>query len=245
MDLIYAWLATPTWRESLDFARGHLDALLAPPARLALDEIALLGNEAIIATHRAILDSTSENGVDAAYEPFILPEIINEWMATPDWISSQQFFDANREQLCGDRSLAQLTDQPADNPDALRHLAIVQAARSGEDPYHLIGNPEAIRQALEKARTEGDYKRLQAIGLLGATTLRENGDCGTAFFHLAIGQALDLDHTGDTAISEAASLAPGEVTSWLRLLVELAARHPDRSVQLTQLATALTSASQS
>ena len=244
MELIYAWLATPTWRASLDFARDHLDALLAPPVRLALDEIALLGDEALIAAHRAILDAIGETGVDAGYEPFILPEIIDEWMATPDWASSQQFFDANRAQLCGDRSLIRLSDQAAHHPDALRHLAIVQTARSGEDPYRLIGNPEAIRQTLEKARDEGDFERLQAIGLLGATTLDEDDDRGTALFHLAIGQALDSDHTGDTAISEAASLASGKVTSWLRLLVELAARHPGRSGQLTQLATALTSAPQ-
>ena len=244
VDLIYAWLATPTWRASLEFARNHLDALLAPLARLALDEIALLGDEALIADHREILDATSENGVDAAYEPFILPEIIGEWMATSDWASSQQLFDANRGQLCGDRSLTLLTDQAADYPDALRYLAIVQAARSGEDPYRLIGNPDGIRHALQKARGEGDCKRLEAIGLLGATTLDENNDRATALFHLAIGQALDADRTVDTAISAAAKLAPGKVTSWLRLLVELAAHHPDRSGQLAQLATALTPASQ-
>ncbi len=243
-DLIYAWFATPTWRASLDFARNHLDALLAPLARLALDEIALLGDEALIATHRAILDAIGENGVDAAYEPFILPEIIGEWMAAPDWASSQKLFDANRGQLCGDRSLTLITERAADDPDALRHLAIVQAARSREDPYRLIGNPEGIRHALDKARDEGDCKRLEAIGLLGATTLDENNDRASALFHLAIGQALDPDHTVDTAISAAAKLAPDKVTSWLRLLVELAARHPDRSGQLTQLATALTPASQ-
>jgi hypothetical protein len=81
---------------------------------------------------------------------------------------------------------------------------------------------------------------LQAIGLLGATTLHESDDQAAALFNLAIGQALDPDHIGDTAITEAANLAPGKVTSWLPLLVELAARHPGRSAQLTQLATALT-----
>jgi hypothetical protein len=165
-------------------------------------------------------------------------------MASPEQASSQQFFDMNREQLCCDRSLSWLTDQTANHPNVVRHLAIVRAARSGEDPYRLIGNPDAICDVLEKARDEGDCKRLQAIGLLGATTLDVNDDRATALFHLAIGQALDPDHTGDTAVSKAANLAPGKIPSWLRLLVELAAHHPDRSGQLTQLATALTSAPQ-
>ena len=183
----------------------------------------------------------SQSSVDVAYEPLILPEIIGEWIATPDWASSQQFFDAHHEQLCGNRSVTLLTEQ-AGNPDVLTHLAIAFTACSGEDPYRLIANPGATRNALDQAWDEGDFNRLQAVGLLGAMTLHEDEDQATAMFFLAIGQALDPDHTGDTAIADAANLAPNKVTSWLPLLVELAARHPDRSGQLTQLATALTQA---
>jgi tetratricopeptide (TPR) repeat protein len=74
LELVSSWLAMPGWSASLGFARDHLDALLDPSARVALDEFALVAALAVVGACRAVLEAAAERGVDAAYEPLLLAE---------------------------------------------------------------------------------------------------------------------------------------------------------------------------
>jgi hypothetical protein len=212
-DAVYerclAWLNAPTWAESKALLEAHPELL--DPA--AFEEIALSypGHPAI-ADHRELLAECQQLGIDAAYEPLLLGELVRAWRAIDDLDESRRFLLDHREQLATPRAASAAMA----NRDRLGHAILGLAHENEIDlAYAILADPSLGPQALTDARRAGRAMKLIALAALVGVR-----DPGLGYLHLAIGMAIG-----------------GEVDAAADLLERLPDRHPNAQDMITDAMT--------
>ena len=194
-----------------------------------LGELALINTASLIEQHRVLLDTAREQGLDAAYQPFLLTETLNTWMRAPDWDTSQQYLHDHPEILGEDISdiLEDLGTSP--NPQIAVHQALLTIARGPggvQGAYECLVNEQALKLIANEAVAARDVAQIDACAAIEAFVYRH---ALTYWLYMSLTRL--LTHA-------AASLADG-FTSQLHDLAAQADVSEQESV-LAELETAIT-----
>ncbi|HET8658217.1 MAG TPA: hypothetical protein VFM55_04365, partial [Micromonosporaceae bacterium] len=241
LDACVAWISTRTWQESLDALRQRPD-LLSEAAELALDELALLGNETVVAQHRGLLRRARDEWLDAAYRPLLLQDTAYRWVEADTWESSQRFLTEHAELVDDPDAVGVLTALAGDgpNPVVTVHLALLTLARA-------VGIPEAYG-----CLTDGGRLDAQVRAAIRDGSPRLLGACATVEAHVhQLPLAGLVHHSIAAALAGQPVTIPAELSILVReadadernrlasQVVALLRARPDASPTLTPLLAAV------
>ena len=231
------WIDAPSWQASLAFLQEHEHALLSAEARTALEELGLVGSEAL--DHLRVLEAVRAQGAAAAYRDPLLMETFVEWMATPSWPESQDYLHAHPALLEADSLAAveRFADQEPDNEQAELHVALLRLVqRFGLDAaFYCLADRRVLHELVRQALDSPDGQ------LLGEATIIERiifDDPYSAAVHLLAAEILLGGSTTPPTSSLAAVAAQCTVESRDRCAAEIAAligRAPEHAAALSTL----------
>jgi hypothetical protein len=166
---VIGWLNTPTWPSSHDHLTAHAGTLLGADTDTALDELALDQNPALIDQHRAILAAARQGGIDTAYRPLLLHDLIGAWLDTPDWDTSRTFIDDHPDLLTDEAAelVDQLIGQRATAALALHHALLTLIQHDGTvTSYQYLTDRTAVDHGLDRALTAPSHPALRALAII-------------------------------------------------------------------------------
>ena len=240
MSTCVEWLSRESWADSRDFLTEH-DLLLSDEGFLALDEYRLLDVEETLGIHRKILEESHEEGIESAYKPLLLGEVIRAWIEVRDPEESKEFLLAHRERLLDpEAALA------ASQLGAPIRASIIQLALDGDEgldfAYKLLRNAEGHEQALAEAREKGDFSKLRAVAVLCGAGPSDAAEEASARTHLALALAAEgeLD-AAERAIQSIQDLAESRL-ALINIVTEAIGDHPDHAKAFAALIQILSSA---
>jgi hypothetical protein len=244
LTTVSEWLSTPTHTEARDYHRDHAEPLARPEARVALDELALLGTDSnLIDQYRQLLIAATGQGIDQAYQPLILQEALETWLHA-DIPEQLRRLSDNRELLLSNDATTLLDQWSTAYPDdiSLRFgKAMLTLAREDLDSEVLAaaGQPEQLNALLAGLRGGGKPQLLLATSELLLCLNLDEQVLANAQLHHAIALAL-TGHTDQASedAHTAARLDPNSVNRWIADLATLATTHPELATLIHALATA-------
>ncbi len=187
ISLVTEWIAAPNWAESRDFFAAHAGELLAQPAALVLDELALVA-AARVELHRHLLDGVRDLGLDAAYRPLLLRDLVTDWIKLADWQDSRSFAEEHAtELLTGDAEVALMH---LGNPiGTLVHVALLRLARRDgfRAAYACATDRQTAADRMRKALAEVEPDPIAELAALEGQVF---GERFTAAAHLALAASL-------------------------------------------------------
>jgi hypothetical protein len=216
---------------------------LESSAEAALDELALrLPDPAALNFARQLLTSARDNGIDAAYEPLVVNELLTNWLNTTTWDESREFLAQHRTDLLAPNvrnTVAQaITDQP-DDPTLVLHDTLLDLAALAQDQtaFDTLADPEAGPATLRGLQNSADTDAAEALARLLLCLDLSDDLTADAHFHLAIVATRRQDNNAARHEAHTARrLAPHKAPGWLAYLVTLAPTQP----HVAALTTALT-----
>ncbi|MGH3697393.1 MAG: hypothetical protein ACRDRX_25990 [Pseudonocardiaceae bacterium] len=208
IGLVTEWIAAPNWAESRDFFATHAGELLAHPAALVLDELALVA-AARVELHRHLLDGVRDLGLDAAYRPLLLRDLVTDWIKLGDWQASRSFAEEHAtDLLTGEAEVALMH---LGNPiGTLVHVALLRLARRDgfRAAYACATNRQTAADRMRKALAEVEPDPIAELAALEGQVF---GERFTAAAHLALAASLMgevvIDHTRLVELAEQADPA--------------------------------------
>jgi hypothetical protein len=204
--LVIDWINTETWGESHTFASEHAERLLATTTDVVLDELELRAPGRQIETHRELLQAVRGHGIDAAYRPLLLDDVLRAWLATPDWDASESYLSEHPE-LLGDDAADALRALGGDSTtpviaihDALRTLAASPLGVT--DAYRCLHDRSRLDAVLTQAIAAHHADQVRACGIL------EQAGYGLAFLGAvhALTAGIVRDPAGEIPQDEAAQI---------------------------------------
>ncbi|MGH3808438.1 MAG: tetratricopeptide repeat protein [Pseudonocardiaceae bacterium] len=241
LRLVADWIGTPTWTESKNFLAAHADELLASPADLALDELVLL-DPPLADQHRQVLARTREHGIDAAYQPLVLQDLLRAWISTESWPDSQSFAEQHAAELLAPEAETVLAGF-GDEPVIAVHLAMLGLARRDgmAATYACVTDRQLAAGRMRRALIDVDPYAIAQVATLEGHVF---GEWFTAAAHLAvtyaIGEATAVDDTElSTRVNELDTLVKqADVADRQRVAAEVAeliGRSPEHAGRLSAL----------
>jgi tetratricopeptide (TPR) repeat protein len=164
IDSVAAWINTETWAQSLQYLRDHSDLLLSDATPIALDELSLSDKEGLIGQHRDLLDMIHENGLDNAYKRIMGIDVLESWLAAPDWGASRAFLHDHPELLRED-TLEMLEQLTGDRDIDRVHQALLILAQTPEgidQAYKSLEDVQSLQPIVRAAVADQDAIRLMA-----------------------------------------------------------------------------------
>ena len=186
-----AWINTESWTESRDHLKTHTELLTSPDTDAVLDEFALLAPQPLIDQHRKLLQAAKEHGIDNAYRPFLLFELLHAWLAADDWETSRIFLTEHPELL--DPEALHLLDG-SDNessPRAVVHRALLMLISATEDietSYRALTERQHLDRLLNQMLTAQNSTGLTACALLEGLIY---GEALPSMVHQALALVMD------------------------------------------------------
>lgn len=234
LNTVTDWITTPTWTDSKAFLVTHIEELLAPPAAVALDELHLL-DPALADQHRQLLDLVREHGVDSAYLPLVLRDLLIAWIGTESWADSQAFATEHATELLTVEASTVLA-QLGDDATIAVHLALLGLAqRDGiEAAYGCVTDRQLAADRMQRALVELEPDTIVQLAVLEGHVF---GEQFAAVAHFAI--ASSLNGTVPDSTDKLAELAEqADVADRQRVTAEVAeliGRSPEHATQLSAL----------
>jgi tetratricopeptide (TPR) repeat protein len=161
IGMVSKWINADTAADShRDFHR-HADQLLVPVALTVLDELALILPESLIRMHRGLLEAGRE-GTETIYRALLLGEILDQWLAVPDWDASRVFLHEHPELLADDIHgiFANLAGDPSPKITVCQALVTLARTSSGADGAYRSLQHEPSVLAIASAAIAGQDSEL-------------------------------------------------------------------------------------
>jgi tetratricopeptide (TPR) repeat protein len=234
IDVVIQWISTPSWAASKKHLASHAGELQARSVSVALDERRLL-DAAEADRHRQLLDLAREHGIEQAYRPLLLGELLTAWIGVASWPESRSFAD----QHAGDLLAPEAADVLAglgDSPGVAVHLAVLGLARrDGIDAaYGCVTDRQRAADRMGRALLETDPNTVVDVAMLEGYLFTE---AFTATAHLAVARALSGEPIEDTtalaALAEQADTAERQRVA--AEIAELIGRAPQHAGTLSTL----------
>jgi hypothetical protein len=234
IDVVIQWISTPSWAASKEHLASHAGELQARSVSVALDERRLL-DAAEADRHRQLLDLAREHGIEQAYRPLLLGELLTAWIGVASWPESRSFAD----QHAGDLLAPEAADVLAglgDSPGVAVHLAVLGLARrDGIDAaYGCVTDRQRAADRMGRALLETDPNTVVDVAMLEGYLFTE---AFTATAHLAVARALSGEPIEDTtalaALAEQADTAERQRVA--AEIAELIGRAPQHAGTLSTL----------
>lgn len=234
IGLVTAWITAPSWAKSKDFCTAHAGELLGQPAAMVLEELALV-TAAQVELHRQLLTGVREFGLEAAYRPLLLSDLLTDWVTLQDWRESRSFAEKHATDLLtveAETALHQLG-----NPlGTLVHVALLRLARREgfSAAYAYVTDRQAAADRMHRALTEVQPDPIAELAALEGQVF---GERFTSAAHLAVAASLMgevvIDHTGLEGLAEQA--APADRQRVATEITDLISRVPGRAQLLGTL----------
>ncbi|HEU0090306.1 MAG TPA: AAA family ATPase [Pseudonocardiaceae bacterium] len=218
ISLVVKWLTAPTWTISKGFFAAHQEELLADPAFVALEELELLVAPRAD-QHLDLLEEVLAVGVDEAYRPLLLEDLVRDWISVESWQESRAFAEEHATELVTTEAEAALIrlGHPA---ATVVHLAVLGLAiRDGlETAYGCVTDRQLAADRMRRALADADLSTIVQLAMLEG---RVFGESYAATAHLAVAGSLAGKAMSDTTtLEELAEQA--DVSQRQRVAVELA-----------------------
>jgi tetratricopeptide (TPR) repeat protein len=202
IGLVVRWITAPTWTLSKGFFEAHQEELLADPTFVVLEELELLVAPRAD-QHLDLLEEVLAVGVDEAYRPLLLEDLVRDWISLESWPESRTFAEEHATELVTTEAEAALIR--LGHPTAtVVHLAVLGLAlRDGlEAAYSCVTDRKLAADRMRRALADAELGTIVQLAMLEG---RVFGEPYAATAHVAV----------------AGSLA-GETTSYTTRLEELA-----------------------
>ncbi|MDQ3989254.1 MAG: tetratricopeptide repeat protein, partial [Actinomycetota bacterium] len=238
IDAVIEWINTPNWAESKEHLAAHAGELQGRPASVALDELRLLDADQAD-RHRQLLTLVREHGIEQAYRPLLLRELLTAWIGIASWAESRSFAEQHADDLLAPEAadvLARLGDIPA----VTVHLAVLGLARrDGIDAaYGCVTDRQRAADRMGRALLEADPSTVLDVAMLEGYVFTE---VFTATAHLALARVMSGEPIEDTtdlaALAEQADVAERQRVA--AEIAELIGRVPEHAGPLSALLSVL------
>lgn len=228
IGLVTEWLTAPNWAASRDFFIAHAGELLDHPTTVVLDELELVA-AAQVELHRHILDGVRELGLDAAYRPMLLRDLVTDWIKLQDWQDSRSFAEEHATDLLSVEAEVALIY--LGNPLAtLVHVALLRLARRDGmgAAYACVTDRQMAADRMQRALAEVEPDPIAELAALEGQVF---GERFTAAAHLAVASSLMGEVVIDpTRLEELAKGAdPADRQRVAAEIADLISRIPDRA----------------
>jgi hypothetical protein len=228
IGLVTEWLTAPSWAESRDFFTAHAGELLDHPATVVLDELALVA-AAQVELHQHLLDGVRELGLDAAYRPMLLRDLVTDWIKLEDWQDSRSFAEEHATDLLTVEAEVALIY--LGNPiGTLVHVALLRLARRDglRAAYACVTDRQMAAERMRRALAEVEPDPIAELAALEGQVF---GERFTAAAHLAVAASLMgevvIDHTKLEELAEQAD--PADRQRVAAEIADLISRVQDRA----------------
>ncbi len=226
IGLVTEWMTAPSWAESRDFFTAHAGELLDHPATLVLDELVLVA-AAQVELHRHLLGGVRELGLEAAYRPMLLRDLVTDWIKLQDWQDSRSFAEKHATDLLTVEAEVALIY--LGNPiGTLVHVALLRLARRDgfRAAYACVTDRQMAADRMRRALAEVEPDPIAELAALEGQVF---GERFTAAAHLAVAASLMgevvIDHTKLEELAEQA--APADRQRVAAEITDLISRVPD------------------
>jgi hypothetical protein len=228
LGLVTEWITAPNWAESKDFFAAHTGELLDHPATVVLDELALVA-AARVDLHRHLLDGVRELGLEGAYRPLLLRDLLTDWIKLQDWQDSQSFVEEHATDLLTVEAEVALIY--LGNPiGTLVHVALLRLARRDgiRAAYACVTDRQIAADRMQRALAEVEPDPIAELAALEGQVF---GERFTAAAHLAVAASLMGEvMTDPTKLEELAEQAdPADRQRVADEIADLISRAPDRA----------------
>lgn len=237
MSVVVEWIAAATWQQSKSYLEAHEAELLADSAFVALEELLLLVPPRA-ERHLDVLDEVMAAGVDAAYRPLLLEDLVTDWISVPDWQQSRSFAEEHAAELItreAENALLRLGHVPA----TVVHLAVLGLARQDglDAAYDCVTDRRLAADRMRRALAEAESDTIAALALLEG---RVFGESFAAAAHLAVAGSLAGAPISDTTtleeLAEQADTAERQrVTTEIAELISQVPEHAGRLLSLPEI----------
>ncbi|WP_158681043.1 tetratricopeptide repeat protein [Streptomyces viridochromogenes] len=195
-DLLLQWAQATHWPAVEAFLHTHADLLRQPDFRHHLElAAALLPEEPAIDNLTNVLGQVDAEGLDSILERerhnHAVRQTLYEWIATPTWTESKDFLVEHHSTLSTPEVQALLAG--TDDPEARRHLAILQLAEtlSHDQAYEIVTDPDVATERAFTAVDQADIPLLYRVLAAGQDLL--TGITGAFFATVAAVASGDTD----------------------------------------------------
>ncbi|MGW1778834.1 hypothetical protein ACWCQQ_06785, partial [Streptomyces sp. NPDC002143] len=237
-----AWVATESYPDERDHLAAH-PKLLAPRADDAVNEALIAVGEEEAQRYRDLRQQAQKDGVHAAYRPFLLTRLAEEFVAT-DQTSQRALLNERRDDLLNETTREVLSTgaasaDPETAPAFNRAQALLRLAELDEHSaaFNALDDPARFPELLQALAQRKNPVALQAASYLALAAATTAQLAANAEFHLAVASAID----GDTARASQLLLSalqhfPDADKAWIADLADIARHHPSVLPLIHQLA---------
>ncbi|MGH4002153.1 MAG: hypothetical protein ACRDTJ_32330, partial [Pseudonocardiaceae bacterium] len=187
IGLVTQWITAANWTQSKDFFVAHSEELLDQPATLVLDELALVA-AAQVELHRHLLKGVRELGLETAYRPMLLRDLVTDWIKLRDWQDSRSFAEEHATDLL--TAEAEVALIYLGNPlGTLVHVALLRLARRDGmgAAYACVTDRQMAADRMQRALAEVEPDPIAELAALEGQVF---GERFTAAAHLAVAASL-------------------------------------------------------
>lgn len=234
INVVATWIAAPTWRQSKSYHAAHEAELMADWAFVAIEELLLLVAP-LAERHLELLNEIMTVGVDTAYQPLLLEDLVTDWISAANWQESRSFAAEHATELitcAAETALIRLGHATA----TVVHLAVLGLARRDglEAAYDCVTDRRFAADRMRRALGEAESNTIVALAMLEG---RVFGEPFAAAAHLAVAGSLAGAPMSDTTrleeLAEQADAAERQrVTAEI---AELIGRVPGHAGRLSSL----------
>jgi hypothetical protein len=228
IGLVTEWITAPNWTKSKDFFTAHAEELLDPSTTVVLDELALVAT-AQVELHLHLLNGMRELGLEGAYRPLLLRDLLTDWVKLQDWQDSRSFAEKHATDLLTVEAEVALIylGNPVGN---LVNLALLRLARRDgfRAAYACVTNRQMAADRMRRALAEVEPDPIAELAALEGQVF---GERFTAAAHLAVAASLMGETVIDsTRLEELAEQAdPADRQRVAAEIADLISRVPDRA----------------
>jgi tetratricopeptide (TPR) repeat protein len=195
IKLVIEWLNAKPWTRSRNYLEQHSTAIHSDATNIVLDELSLGAPANLINQYRTLLNTVRIDGLEVAYRPLLLTDVLAEWMATPDWDSSRAYLN-NHPELLSDE-IPGILDRLHESrgAEATVHqalLILIDTLKAVDSAYEYLTNEVALHTAVMEAIASRDAVRMQAYAAIESLV---HGQTLSGGIHIALAQLLN-DPTG-------------------------------------------------
>ncbi|MGH3565707.1 MAG: hypothetical protein ACRDRH_06680 [Pseudonocardia sp.] len=237
INVVVEWITAPTWRQSKSYLEAREEELLADSAFVTLEELLLLvGPRA--ERHLDLLDEVTAAGIDAAYRPLLLEDLVMDWISAANWQDSRSFAGEHAAELITRE--AEIALIRLGRPTAtVVHLAVLGLARHDgmEAAYDCVTDRRFAADRMRRALAQAESNTIAQLALLEG---RVFGESFAAAAHLAVAGSLAGEPMSDTTrleeLAEQADVAERQrVTAEIAELISRVPEHAGPLSSLTQI----------
>ena len=199
IGMVVRWVTAPTWTLSKSFFTAHTEELLVDSTFTALEELDLLVAPRA-GRHLDLLEEVMAVGVDEAYRPLLLEDLVRDWISLEDWQESRAFATAHTTELITAEAEAALIrlGHPA---ATVVHLAVLGLAIRDdlETAYGCVTDRELAAERMRRALADAESGTIVQLAMLEG---RVFGEPYAATAHIALAGSLAGETMSDTTVLE-------------------------------------------